>query len=199
MNGGLSKDAPSYPAAYVKLTATDAAVPLARLLVAEALTFWELAEDEISTARLVMSELATNAVRASTGLDRDAAGEWSSELPLIAPQVRVDGRSLFVEVWDASPRMPLQRTPDNNAEGGRGLLLVGELTDRWAVSEPVSGGKVVYARLGLEHPPPVSIFNGCEVPLSDRLMSAHMIGCTGQHAMANQALSARLYTPLTML
>jgi len=38
---------------------------------------------------------------------------------------------VIVEVWDLSTALPAAKQPDPDAEGGRGLLLVEALTERW--------------------------------------------------------------------
>ncbi|MGW2053676.1 ATP-binding protein [Streptomyces sp. NPDC001840] len=56
-----------------------------------------------------------------------------------------------VEVTDRAPGVPYVEQPssgeepvDELAEGGRGLLLVEAVTDRWGVTPQKSGGKTVW-------------------------------------------------------
>lgn len=185
----------SFPAAYLKLNATTATIGFGRLLVREALSFWGL--DEVADdARLIMSELLTNAVIHSVASESGGGGVGG--LALVAPQLRIAGSTLFVEVWDGTTKMPGQRSSDIEDEGGRGLLLVDKYSDQWGASPGVLGGKVVYGTLSIKDPPPVSL-TGCVVPLSHRLRKEHLDGTQGQHAMADQAMLARIMTPLTML
>jgi hypothetical protein len=51
-----------------------------------------------------------------------------------------------VLIWDASPRQPVRREHDNDAESGRGLELVQALTEEWGVCPGGLGGKVVWAK-----------------------------------------------------
>jgi Histidine kinase-like ATPase domain len=82
---------------------------------------------------VVLSELVTNVVRhARTPMD--------VRLTLRAPY-------LHVAVADGHPGMPRPGHPGPTAEGGRGLLLVRSLTQRWGFL-PVPQGKVVWATLG---------------------------------------------------
>jgi anti-anti-sigma regulatory factor len=83
-------------------------------------------------ASVVLSELVANVVRhAGTPMD--------VRLTLRAP-------SLHVAVADGHPGTPRPSHPPTTAEGGRGLLLVRSLTQRWGFL-PVPPGKVVWATL----------------------------------------------------
>lgn len=82
------------------------------------------------TAALLVSELATNAVRhAKTPFTVDMHHE---------------GGTLEVEVGDDDPTLPELRTPDN--EGGRGLRIVEALAQAWG-TRPRDSGKSVYFRI----------------------------------------------------
>ncbi|WP_405798365.1 ATP-binding protein [Streptomyces sp. NBC_01506] len=93
-----------------------------------------LPADALDDVLLVSSELVTNAVR---GTD------------LVAFQLRIAGRSLYVEVWDRAPGVPEVNHADTDAEDGRGLRLVEALATRWGVCRPRAGGKVIWAELPL--------------------------------------------------
>lgn len=97
--------------------ASPASVPAARSFVVETLA---AAPDELSsTAGLLVSELATNAVR--------HAGTPSF---VVDVDVTPGGRTR-VAVTDTGIGHPIPRTPDPTAEHGRGLQLVASLADRW--------------------------------------------------------------------
>ncbi len=93
-----------------------------------------LGEDACETAALLTSELVTNAVlhgRSRAVLD-----------------ARVPEGSLRVEVHDLDPRVPEVADRGDAAEGGRGLLLVGALADRWGSERHPSGhGKAIWFEL----------------------------------------------------
>ena len=72
------------------------------------------------TAALLVSELATNAVRHSGAQVFEVAVQFF-------PQ---EGR-LWVGVTDTGASEPTLRTPPVTSEHGRGLQLVGTLADRW--------------------------------------------------------------------
>jgi hypothetical protein len=85
-------------------------------------------------ALCVASELATNAV-------------VHARHPFI---VRLDvGETLRIEVTDGSPRAPIVRSPPPDAENGRGLLIVSQLSTRWGV-DWIADCKVVWAEVPLE-------------------------------------------------
>ncbi|GAA3736430.1 ATP-binding protein [Streptomyces tremellae] len=145
----MSAPAPGrFAACSIRLAAVLTAVSLARAFVRQTLTDWQLAE-QVDSAELIVSELATNAVK-ETGLT-DPSPRWQDVRAhhIIGVQLRLVDTRLYVEVWDragGSPVVP-EQTPD--AEGGRGLFLVEALSERWDVHRSVAGGKVVWARLAL--------------------------------------------------
>ncbi|MFI9340774.1 ATP-binding protein [Streptomyces sp. NPDC052773] len=167
-------------AASVKLPATREAVPLGRLLVSHVLGVWGV-DDVVDDATLIISELVTNAVRHGHGPTRDPDGA------LVGIQVRVQGCSIVTDVWDPNSKLPIQRMASANAEGGRGLWLVDAISDRWDMWAPASGGKVVYAELGVGKPPDVSLV-GAPIELPEAVLAASLTGMGEQHLMADTAL-----------
>ncbi|MEW1642795.1 SpoIIE family protein phosphatase [Streptomyces sp. NPDC091219] len=107
----------------------------ARQAATEQLTAWGLDEEAFVT-ELVVSELVTNAIR---------YGEPPIQLRLIRD------RALICEVSDASSTSPHLRRAHAYDEGGRGLLLVAQLTQRWG-SRQTGSGKTIWAEQPL--PPP---------------------------------------------
>ena len=89
---------------------------------------WGLAELAMTT-ELVVSELVTNAIR-------------YAEPPIRLRLIR-DAR-LTCEVADASSTAPRLRHARSMDEGGRGLFLVAQLTDRWG-ARYTAGGKIIWA------------------------------------------------------
>jgi PAS domain S-box-containing protein len=90
---------------------------------------------DVDDAALLVTELATNALRhGGPGVDL-----W------LRP---VDGGGLRVELVDGRPgALPGVSVPDDDAEGGRGLLLVSALARSWG-SDRLSAGKCVWFELG---------------------------------------------------
>jgi len=98
------------------------------------LAAWNLAT-LADTAELIVSELVTNALKAS----------WQSALVLpVMMRLRTDGRSLLIECWDTAATPPQPRTHAPDGIGGRGLELVAALSDGWGYHLE-NGGKVVWS------------------------------------------------------
>lgn len=92
------------------------------------------------TAALLVSELATNAVRHGTG-DFEVSVR---DLP--------EG-GVWVGVSDAGRAYPVLRSPAITDEHGRGLRLVGSLSDRWGVRRRRGeSAKTVWFELGGPRP-----------------------------------------------
>ena len=97
---------------------------------------WLLArglDDLIDTVELLVSELATNALR---------HGRGDIRLRLLRD------RTLVCEVWDNGYAQPRRRRARDTDEGGRGLQLVSLLADRWG-SRRTPRGKTVWFELNL--------------------------------------------------
>ena len=94
----------------------------------------------IEAIELVVSELVTNAVRASAVAD---------EPHDVVLTLRLLPDRVAIEVFDRNPNSPVLTDPDTEAESGRGLLLVEALSDEWGHRFPPSGGKTVFAVLAL--------------------------------------------------
>jgi PAS domain S-box-containing protein len=107
---------------------TDPAyVARARELAAGQLRAWGL-EELVFTTELVVSELVTNAIRHATG-------------PLRLRLLRE--RTLICEVYDGGATSPRLRHPRTTDEGGRGLFLISQFTDRWG-TRFTPWGKVIW-------------------------------------------------------
>nr|WP_243638868.1 SpoIIE family protein phosphatase/ATP-binding protein [Streptacidiphilus pinicola] len=120
---------PADRVALWELPADPAAVARARADVAGQLAAWGL--DELAfTTELIISELTTNAIRYGSGPIR----------------VRLlHDRVLTVEVSDGSSTSPHLRYAATTDEGGRGLFLVAQLSERWGTRYTGGGGKVIWA------------------------------------------------------
>ncbi|MEV6996968.1 SpoIIE family protein phosphatase [Streptomyces sp. NPDC093982] len=119
------------------LPSDPAAVADARKTASRMLSEWGL-EELVFTTELVVSELVTNAIRYSDGPIR---------LRLIKE------RALVCEVFDGGATAPHLRHPRTTDEGGRGLLLVSQVTQRWG-TRFVPDGKIIWAEQSLTDPAP---------------------------------------------
>ncbi|MEU6415969.1 ATP-binding SpoIIE family protein phosphatase [Streptomyces spiralis] len=110
-----------------ELPADPSIVAEVREQVSRQLAAWEL--DEMTfTTELVVSELVTNAIRYAGG-------------PVGLRLIR--DRALVCEVSDPSNTHPRLRRAHDMDEGGRGLFLVAQLTDRWG-SRYTRSGKTIW-------------------------------------------------------
>jgi anti-sigma regulatory factor (Ser/Thr protein kinase) len=104
----------------------------ARKFAAGQLAEWGLDDAEYIT-ELVVSELVTNAIR-------------HAEPPI---QLRlINDRTLICEVSDASSTAPHLRRARTYDEGGRGLMLVAQMTQAWGTRHTALG-KTIWAEQAL--------------------------------------------------
>jgi anti-sigma regulatory factor (Ser/Thr protein kinase) len=119
---------------------TEETAPLARGLARTACAAWGLSDEATESAALVMAELFANAVRHACG-----------------PSVRVivnrpsDAR-VYLAVIDRAPHcLPHLRTPEDEEQSGRGLVIVETLSERWGYDRlgpaPRPWGKRCWAEL----------------------------------------------------
>ncbi|MFH9088063.1 SpoIIE family protein phosphatase [Streptomyces sp. NPDC017673] len=108
-------------------------VSLARRHATDQLSAWGLDEAAFTT-ELMVSELVTNAIRYGR--------------PPIRLRLIHQGKTLISEVYDASDTTPHMRRARIFDEGGRGLLLVAQLAERWGTRHDRIG-KTVWAEQSL--------------------------------------------------
>ncbi|WP_407555421.1 SpoIIE family protein phosphatase [Streptomyces sp. Pv4-95] len=114
--------------ATLPLPSDPAAVAGARSFTSDTLTTWGLEELAFAT-ELMVSELVTNSIR---------YGKSPIHLRLILQD------TLTCEVFDSSSTAPHLRRARTFDEGGRGLLLVAQLAERWGTRHSREG-KVIWA------------------------------------------------------
>ncbi|MEO3813553.1 ATP-binding protein [Sphaerisporangium sp. B11E5] len=102
---------------YADFPPHPASASEARHHVRATLTIWRLPH-LIDTAQLIVSELITNAVKATTTCPVRLTLDPSPP-------------HLLIEVWDPDPTPPSPRTPSPLDEGGRSLFLVETLAAAW--------------------------------------------------------------------
>jgi anti-sigma regulatory factor (Ser/Thr protein kinase) len=106
----------------------------ARRAMAHAAELWRLDRELTETALLLVSELATNAIRHGT--------------PPVRLSLRLERNRLRVEVTDSSPALPELTNAEPDQTSGRGLQIVQQLAGAWgATSSPRRLGKTVWFEL----------------------------------------------------
>ncbi|WP_308297320.1 MULTISPECIES: serine/threonine-protein phosphatase [unclassified Streptomyces] len=118
--------------ATLDIPSDPAAVAGARSFASRQLAVWRLEELSFTT-ELMVSELVTNAIR---------YGRSPVQLRLILQS------TLTCEVFDAGSTAPHLRRARTFDEGGRGLLLVAQLAERWGTRH-TREGKVIWAEQSL--------------------------------------------------
>ncbi|MFJ8945046.1 SpoIIE family protein phosphatase [Streptomyces sp. NPDC102395] len=118
--------------ADLELPPDPAMVAEARAHTERQLADWDLSELSF-TAALVVSELVTNGLRYATG-------------PVMLRLIR--DRCLLCEVSDRAHTAPHLRRARRDDEGGRGLFLVAQVSQRWGTRYTASG-KTIWAELAV--------------------------------------------------
>jgi anti-sigma regulatory factor (Ser/Thr protein kinase) len=119
----------------VPLAAGPAAAGEARGQVQAAICAWDVPVDP-SVAVLLTSELVTNALRHETG-------------EIVTLAIDCSRRQLRVDVHDSSDTIPVVLDTPDDAETGRGLVLVATLSDEWGFYR-TPAGKAVYFTLAFQ-------------------------------------------------
>jgi anti-sigma regulatory factor (Ser/Thr protein kinase) len=110
-------------------------VTMARHFVTDALRGFP--NGTVDAAALIVSELATNAIRhARQGF---------------TVRVQTTATELRAEVTDAGQGVPRPRSPEPLDPTGRGLQIVDSLAQDWGVRARTGGGKTVWFTLDLAH------------------------------------------------
>jgi anti-sigma regulatory factor (Ser/Thr protein kinase) len=122
-------------AATLRLPPRPDAARRARRFLTDFCRAADLPDTVCQTAALLVSELVTNAV---------IHGRTAATVVVHRPP-----DTMRVTVRDDNPALPeIGESPDVSAEGGRGLLIVAKLSDRWGI-EAGDGGKAVWFELGV--------------------------------------------------
>ncbi|RSS70343.1 ATP-binding protein [Streptomyces sp. WAC06614] len=129
--------------ASVTLPSDPASVAAARRYVAEVLEEWGLVEgtEAADSVRLIVSELATNAVQHTFG-----------QSPTFTVDLRLERQeTLRIGVTDSHPRWPRRLPAAVQQDNGRGMVIIRWLTaeagGRLSVSPTADGGKTVWIAL----------------------------------------------------
>ncbi|MEU9761458.1 ATP-binding protein [Streptomyces sp. NPDC047987] len=129
--------------ASITLPSERVSVPVARGHVSRVLAEWGLAADTdfADTVRLVVSELATNAVQHTFG-----------QSPTFTIDLRLEREEqLFLGVTDSHPRRPRRLPVAVQQDNGRGMMIIRMLAmergGRLSVTPTPDGGKTVWIEL----------------------------------------------------
>lgn len=122
---------PRTTAPILQLSDEPSRIAEARRFVRQQLTAWGH-EELIDDASLVVTELATNAIA-------------HARTPYLI-RVSAGLTSVRIEVIDQGAGSPEPHPPTDDAEGGRGLLIVSSLAASWGIEDALPG-KVVWADL----------------------------------------------------
>ncbi|MFJ9796704.1 ATP-binding protein [Streptomyces sp. NPDC101145] len=143
--GSVPARPPSYEGVWrFTAPAVDASVPQARHAVRDLLRRQAVpaSPDVVQGLLLIVSELVTNAVRHAALLS-----------PQLAVEVAVEAGWVRVAVEDNHPYRPKALEADDARTGGRGLLLVREITREAGgvcdVQHTAGGGKIIWAAMPL--------------------------------------------------
>jgi anti-anti-sigma regulatory factor len=140
---------PPYLRAELPLGPSPTAAAAARRFVRDTCWYWrleELDDPDDPTERLWVQDLVDRAVLVASELVTNAVVHTRGPLRL---RLALREEQLYVAVADRLPRL-LRLATDlggPEAEGGRGLLIVDQLTSRWGVHHPSEGGKVIWCVL----------------------------------------------------
>ena len=131
---------------HIELRALPASPRSARLVTKSVLHGWCLG-GLAETAELLVSEIVTNAVRASTPV---APQQRETGQAPRAQRMRLwltsDRHSVLIQVWDVDHHHPVRQDVGPDAEAGRGLLLIEALSTQWGFYVPDGrDGKIVWA------------------------------------------------------
>ncbi|MFI8965874.1 ATP-binding protein [Streptomyces sp. NPDC053493] len=129
--------------ATVTLPSDPASVSVARRYVADTLGSWGLDEltDTADAVRLIVSELATNAVQHTFG-----------QSPTFTVELRLErDEQLHIGVTDSHPRWPQRLPAAVQQDNGRGMVIIrylaAEAGGRLSVQPTADGGKTVWISL----------------------------------------------------
>ncbi|MFI2371277.1 ATP-binding protein [Streptomyces sp. NPDC018833] len=129
--------------ASVTLPSDPASVSAARRYVTDVICDWGLSDgtDVVDTVRLIISELATNAVQHTFG-----------QSPTFTVDVHLErDEQLFIGVTDSHPRWPRRLPAAVRQDNGRGMVIIRSLTaqygGRLSVTPTREGGKTVWIAL----------------------------------------------------
>jgi anti-sigma regulatory factor (Ser/Thr protein kinase) len=121
---------------HLELAALTTAVPCARLHTRSIAREWGLSADHGATAELIVSELVTNSIKASEGL----------ESPVIRLWLLSDEQWIRIQVWDQNDELPEHGDAGPDSDSGRGLMIIDAISADWGAYREADG-KIAWARI----------------------------------------------------
>jgi anti-sigma regulatory factor (Ser/Thr protein kinase) len=115
--------------ALVQLTSDASSLGEGRRFVAQTLRAWQVDESRIEPVLVVANELVANAI------------VHARSAPVLS--LEGSGSDLMLRVTDGSETVPVASAGAADEAGGRGLMLVQALADRWGI-DTNSSGKTVW-------------------------------------------------------
>lgn len=115
--------------ALVHLPSDVASLGEGRRFVARTLRDWKVDESRIEPVLLVANELVANAI------------VHAQSAPVLSLAESSAG-DLLLRVSDESRALPVPQAPSVDDDGGRGLILVQALSDRWGIDTDTDGKSV---------------------------------------------------------
>jgi len=112
----------------------------ARAFALATLRPWDITGECRDDIILVLSEMTANALRHTC----PGPGRWHVAAGLLQPR---RGSGILCAVTDPGPGEPRPRPAGELGESGRGLQVIGALSDQWGYTPPGPAGKVVWAVL----------------------------------------------------
>ncbi|MFJ2844204.1 ATP-binding protein [Streptomyces griseofuscus] len=132
------------PVSELTLAATPNAASWARRHTVDILQRWRFPHEGIEVARLLVSELTTNAIQHAQPTDTSE----STDLGTIRLMLWPSDYGIILAISDPDPRPPAPRPHDASASGGRGLILIRTMASRWGYSPTQPDpGKIVWAEV----------------------------------------------------
>lgn len=125
---GMVRRALDHDMSYLELAALPSAPSWARRHAKAVLNGWQLWPEIIETAELLVSELMTNALKATESVSERSAGPGADRVALM---LWLMPGNIVIEVFDGNPNPPVPAEVELDAESGRGLMLVQALSKEW--------------------------------------------------------------------
>jgi hypothetical protein len=152
---------------YLELRPLPASVRSARLHARNLLQEWRM-EGLADTAELLVSEMTTNAVRASARIADQQRESGQAPPERMRLWLTSDRHSVLIQVWDADHHQPVRQDVGPDAEAGRGLLLIEALSTQWGFYVPDGrDGKIVWALCAQSEPASSRLITTERVALPD--------------------------------